>query len=157
MLGRVLGRRHWWDPIDDQILLGAMPLRSDVAKMAEQGVTAVVNMCQEYPGPIEEYRQHHIEQLWLPTVDFNPPSIEHVREGVEFIERHVQRGGKIYIHCKAGRARSATVAICYLIRYRNMSPQRAQAHLLACRPHVHPTLDQREVVKQYVAELPPVA
>ena len=155
MLGRVLGRRHWWDAIDPQILLGAIPLRSDVAKMAEQGVTAVVNMCKEYPGPIDEYRQHQIEQLWLPTIDFNPPTIEHIREGVDFIERQIQRGGKVYIHCKAGRARSATVALCYLVRFRAMSPKQAQEHLIAHRPHVHPTIDQREVVKRYVEEISP--
>lgn len=154
LLGRVLRSRRWWDRIEPNLLLGAMPFHSDVAKMAEEGVTAVINMCQEYQGPLQEYQVHGIEQLWLPTVDFSPPSIEFIRKGVDFIDRHLKVGGTVYVHCKAGRARSATIVLCFLVRHRGMDPQQAQAHLLRCRPHVHSSLNERDVVKEFIRDTP---
>ena len=150
LLGRILHRRNWWDQVDPLVILGALPLRRDVPKLAELQVRGVINMCQEYPGPKTAYEKYNIEQLWLPTVDFNPPSIEAVRKGVEFLAQKTNNNQRVYVHCKAGRARSATIVICWLVKHRGMSPQEAQAHLLACRPQVNPHLLKRAVVREFL-------
>ena len=150
LLGRILHRRNWWDPVDPYVILGALPLKSDVPKLADLQVRGVINMCQEYPGPRADYAKHHIEQLWLPTVDFNPPCLEFVQRGVEFLQNKTQKHQKVYVHCKAGRARSATIVICWLVKHRGMSPEQAQAHLLSCRPQVNPQLLQRPVVREFL-------
>jgi len=150
LLARVLHRRNWWDQVDPMVILGALPLKSDVKKLAKLDVHGVVNMCQEYPGPKKEYEKFHIQQLWLPTVDFNPPSLESVSKGVEFLHQKTTNNQRVYVHCKAGRARSATIVICWLVKHRGMSPEQAQAHLLACRPHVNPHLLDRPVVREYL-------
>ncbi|MFN5274384.1 MAG: hypothetical protein ACK5E3_14335, partial [Planctomycetota bacterium] len=54
----------------------------------------------------------------------------------------------------AGRARSATIVICWLVKHRGMSPQEAQAHLLACRPQVNPHLLKRPVVREFLGLKP---
>jgi atypical dual specificity phosphatase len=150
LLGRVLKIRHWWDHVDEHVILGARPLRRDVSTLATiEHVTGIVNMCEEYRGPEDLYRQTQIEQLWLPTTDFQPPSVEDVSRGVEFIQQHVSRKGTVYVHCKAGRARSATVVICWLVKYRGMSLDEAQKHLLQCRPHINSQLTERKVVREY--------
>lgn len=149
-LARVLHRRNWWDRVDPYVVLGALPLRSDVKKLAELGVRGVVNMCREYRGPVAAYATYGIEQLWLPTVDFNPPTLMDVERGVEFLERKTKQQETVYVHCKAGRARSATIVICWLVKCRGMSPEQAQEHLLRCRPHVNPRLLERLVVRQYL-------
>jgi atypical dual specificity phosphatase len=154
LLGRVFQVRHWWDRIDEYVILGARPLRRDVFHLAEhEHVTGVVNMCEEYRGPEDLYQQANIEQLWLPTTDFHVPGIEDVARGVEFIQQHVTRKGTVYIHCKAGRARSATVAICWLVKYKEMSLEQAQKHLSRCRPHVNAKLADRQVVREYCQNL----
>jgi len=150
LLARVLHRRHWWDSVDPDVILGALPLKRDVPKLAKLQVRGVINMCQEYPGPKEAYQQHNIDQLWLPTVDFNPPSLEAVQKGVEFLHQKTKQNQRVYVHCKAGRARSATIVICWLVKHRGMSPEQAQAHLLACRPHVNPRLLSRPVVREFL-------
>jgi atypical dual specificity phosphatase len=149
LLGRVFRKRNWWDPIDEFVLLGAMPLRSDVGPLYELGVRGVVNMCEEYPGPTAEYAKVGIEQLWLPTTDFHHPTLDHVASGVEFVESFVRKQKIVYVHCKAGRARSATIIICWLVKYRGMNLQDAQQRLLSCRPHVNRTLADRPVVMEY--------
>ncbi len=151
-LARILKRRRWWDPVTPDVVLGALPLRRDVAPLAQLGVRGVINMCREYRGPLGEYQRYGIEQLWLPTVDFNPPSLEDIERGVEFLDRITGQGGKVYVHCKAGRARSATVVLCWLVHSQNMTPEQAQQHLLSKRPHVNPRLLQRPVVQEYLAK-----
>lgn len=146
LLGRVLKVRHWWDHIDPRVIVGAFPFQRDVAAMHAEGVRAVVNTCEEYPGPLREYQNHGIEQLHIPTIDFTHPKIEDVERAVEFIQDHVQRDGTVYIHCKAGRARSATVAMCWLMKYRGMTAAEAQKTLLGCRAHVNPRIYLRPVV-----------
>ena len=75
-----------------------------------------------------------------------------IESGVDFIHRHVTQGGSVYVHCKAGRARSATVVLCYLVAYKHMTPQAAQQYLLEKRPHINPLIYEREVVKEFVAK-----
>ena len=149
--GRLFKVRRWWDVVDEVVVLGARPLRRDVKTFHETlHITGVINMCEEYCGPTDLYEQFGIEQLWLPTVDFTPPNLGDVERGVEFIEQHAQKNGRVYVHCKAGRARSATVVLCWLVKYRGMTPQEAQEHLLKVRPHVHSKLPERAVVQEFV-------
>ena len=152
VLGRVLRVRHWWDRVDPHVILGALPFKRDAAKLQREGVTGVINMCEEYPGPTARYEQLGIEQLWLPTVDFNHPSEEFVERGAEFIERHAKSGGTVYVHCKAGRARSATIVLWWLVRFRGMTPEAAQRKLLAMRPHINPRVYLRPVIQQLFAK-----
>lgn len=152
-LGRVFRARHWWDRVDEFVLLGAMPMRRDVKPLYDLGVRGVINMCKEYAGPTDLYQTLGIRQLWLPTVDFNPPTLEDVSEGVEFLQEMVLSKQSVYVHCKAGRARSATIVICWLVKYRSMSLDEAQDHLIRSRPHVLSTLKHRPVVKEFVQQL----
>ena len=152
-LGRILKVRNWWDAIDSNVILGARPFPSDVAALHGLGVRAVVNTCEEYPGPVAEYQQHGIVQLHIPTTDFVHPSLDDVNQAVEFVQQHVTDGDTVYIHCKAGRARSATIAICWLMKYRSMTAEQAQQKLLDCRPHTNAKLTQRPVVRQFAANL----
>ena len=153
LLGRGLKIRNWWDRVDEGCLLGAVPLRGDPERLHELGVTGVINMCEEFPGPVDLYRRLGIEQLWLPTTDFQPPTAEMVERGAEFIEQHRRRGGQVYVHCKAGRARSATVVLWWLVRYGGLTPKEAQRKLLSVRSHVHPWIYRRAVIGQLVREL----
>ncbi len=109
----------------------------------------MINTCEEYDGPVVAYDQAGIEQLHIPTIDFTPPSLEAIETAVEFTSRFVDAGGRVYIHCKAGRGRSATVAACWLIARHHMTPGQAQLHLLGKRPHVNRHLADREVVRQF--------
>ncbi len=149
LLGRILRLRNWWDGVDERLILGALPFRRDVPKLAASGVTGVVNTCREYSGPISDYEDFQIEQFYMPTVDFTHPRFEDVCQAVSFIERKLAEGGKVYVHCKAGRARSATVAMCWMIKHYQITAQEAQQRLQLKRPHINPHLYERPVVLEY--------
>ncbi len=149
LMERLVAERRWWDAIDEHVLLGALPLPWLVGDMANAGVRAVVNTCVEYGGPVAGYQRHGIEQLRTPTLDFTPPRLEDIERAVTFVEDHRQHGRTVYIHCKAGRGRSATVALCWLVAHRGLTPEQAQAHLEAARPHVDKQLWRRQVVQRF--------
>lgn len=149
LLGRWLSVRRWWDRVDEHVLLGAVPFRRDVPRLAAAGVRAVVNTCEEYPGPVDLYREYEIEQYRMPTVDFTHPLLEDVEGAVEFMNREIEQGHPVYVHCKAGRARSATVVMCWLIDNRQITAREAQQVLNEARPHVNPRLFERPVVREF--------
>lgn len=146
---RLFTQRSVWDRVDETLILGAMPLAWDVKKLASIGIKGVINNCEEYKGPHKTYKRHMIQQLYLPIVDFRPPSLADIQTALAFIEQHRQRGEQVYLHCKAGRGRSATIAICYLIQRYQMPPEQAQTHLQTIRPRIVRDLWKREVIQAF--------
>jgi len=132
---KLRGSGKWWDKIDQNVYLGAAPfsLMGHVSEMHKLGVRAVVNMCDEYTGPIEEYKKLGIVQLRLPTVDHFEPSFKDLVQAVDFVGNCVSRGDIVYIHCRAGHGRGAAVAMCWLMSHLKMTPQEAQTHLSQLR------------------------
>jgi atypical dual specificity phosphatase len=149
--GRLTHRWQWWTVLEPTLILGAVPFRGDVEKLAELGVKAVVNTCEEFPGHLDLYEKYGIEQFWMPTVDFRPPKLADVQAAVAFMQRQVAAGKPVYVHCKAGRARSATVVVCYLVAQRGWTPQQALQWILERRPQVLKTIAKRQVVRDFTA------
>ena len=152
-LGRWLKMRNWWDSIDEHVILGAVPFPRDIPELADMGVRGVVNTCEEYSGPINEYQQFGIEQFHMPTIDFTHPADEDIAAAISFIEKHAANEQKVYVHCKAGRGRSATVAICWLMKSQQISAAKAQQKLTDARRHVNQHLTDRPVVQRFEQSL----
>lgn len=155
-------RGNWWDsfalPDDSKgpaLLLGSVPVtwKGHVDQLHALGVKAVVNLCDEYEGPTREYLVHSIEQLHLPTIDHEEPTVEDIHQAMAFIRRHRELGHGVYIHCKGGHGRSAAVAFCWLLSECNMSPQEAQEFLLSKR-RVRRTLASQPNILQFIDLLP---
>lgn len=109
---------NWVTKVDETIVLGGAPLNffGYPAKLKnEYNVKGVINMCEEYRGPIKEYKKLGIEQLWLPTVDHYEPSEEDLITAVSFIQRHEAQGSSVYVHCRAGHGRSGAVVFAYML------------------------------------------
>ncbi|OPJ82869.1 phosphatidylglycerophosphatase and protein-tyrosine phosphatase 1 isoform X1 [Patagioenas fasciata] len=136
-------RRSWFHRIDGTVLLGALPLRGRSRRLvAEENVRAVVTLNEEYETRFlccsaQEWEAMGVEQLRLSTVDLTGvPTLENLHEGVEFILKHRACGNSVYVHCKAGRSRSATMVAAYLIQLHHWSPQEAIDAIAKIRPHI---------------------
>ncbi|GJN00901.1 hypothetical protein PR202_ga18127 [Eleusine coracana subsp. coracana] len=95
-------------------------------------------------------QSHGIDHLVIPTRDYMfAPSLVDINQAVDFIHRNASSGRITYIHCKAGRGRSTTVVLCYLVKYKNMTPAAAFEHVRSKRARVLLTLSQWKVVQEF--------
>ncbi|XP_076855157.1 phosphatidylglycerophosphatase and protein-tyrosine phosphatase 1 [Brachyhypopomus gauderio] len=151
-----ISSRRWFNRVDQTVLLGALPFKSMTVELVEtENVRGVITMNEEYEtkyfcNSMEEWKNAGVEQIRLSTVDLiGVPSLEHIHKGVEFALKHREQGNSVYIHCKAGRSRSATLAAAYLIRVHCCSPEKACNMLAAIRPHVLIRSTQLDMLQKY--------
>mmetsp|Transcript_32636 Transcript_32636/g.84273 ORF Transcript_32636/g.84273 Transcript_32636/m.84273 type:complete len:205 (-) Transcript_32636:1034-1648(-) len=108
-------KKPYFSKITDNIYLGSAPFWFHVSNLREMGITAVVNMCEEYSGPITTYKKHGIRQYRVPSIDYIHPSLDEVQLAVDFLKKELENGGNVLVHCKSGKGRSATVVLCHLL------------------------------------------
>jgi atypical dual specificity phosphatase len=60
---------------------------------------------------------------------------------------------RVFIHCKAGRGRAATLTLCYLLATTRLSPKEAIKHILSRRHVVEPSVQNFKVVQKFVQRL----
>ncbi|CAG9565704.1 unnamed protein product [Danaus chrysippus] len=147
--------RRWYDRMDDTVILGALPFQGMTKQLIEEeNIKGVVSMNETYELKIfsndgEKWREHGVEFLQLATTDiFEAPDQDKLIEGVRFINRFLPQSsqslstsddrtrGTVYVHCKAGRTRSATLVGCYLMMRNGWSPNEAVDYMKSRRPHI---------------------
>jgi hypothetical protein len=97
------------------------------------GVVAVLNVCTFK----DEYRAQYHEDM--PIRDAAPaPSIDWLRDAVQFVEEHRGKDRHTYVHCYAGISRSAMVTAAYLMKKHNWSRDEALAVIRKSRPIISP-------------------
>lgn len=138
-----LSSRRWYDRIDDTVILGALPFKSMTHNLCtEEQVRAVVSMNEDYElffaNSAGDWDKVGVEFLQLRTRDiFEAPSQEKLVEGVDFVMRYVRiPEASVYVHCKAGRTRSATLVGCYLMSRHGWSPEETVKFMRGKRPHI---------------------
>ncbi|KAM9301620.1 phosphatidylglycerophosphatase and protein-tyrosine phosphatase 1 [Gastrophryne carolinensis] len=148
--------RKWYDRIDETVILGALPFRGMSEKLIrEENVRGVITMNEEYETRLlchnaQQWEALGVEQLRLSTVDFTGvPSLDNLQKGVEFVHKHQEQGHSVYIHCKAGRSRSATMVAAYLIERHKWKPDTAAAFIANIRPHILIRGSQHRILEQF--------
>ncbi|XP_074594541.1 protein tyrosine phosphatase, mitochondrial 1 isoform X2 [Brevipalpus obovatus] len=135
--------RRWFDRIDETVILGALPWRKITHQlMNDEKVGGIVSMNENYELNMgvtkrEEWQKLGVKFLQLQTADiFHAPSQDNLDRGVSFIKSFDGTGNSVYVHCKAGRTRSATLVACYLIQKYNLKPREAVELIITKRPHI---------------------
>ncbi|XP_030369771.1 phosphatidylglycerophosphatase and protein-tyrosine phosphatase 1 isoform X2 [Scaptodrosophila lebanonensis] len=150
--------RNWYDRVDENVILGALPFRNQAHDLiTKENMKAVVSMNEDYElsafsNDAPKWKNIGVEFLQLATTDiFESPNQEKLFRGVEFINRFLpltkrikglsttqdpENIGTVYVHCKAGRTRSATLVGCYLMLKNGWTPDQAVDHMRHCRPHI---------------------
>ncbi|GLT98618.1 hypothetical protein SLE2022_161160 [Rubroshorea leprosula] len=143
---------RWWDEVDQYLLLGAVPFPKDVLRLKRLGVSGVITLNEPYETlvPTSLYHAHGIEHLVIPTRDYLfAPSPSDIRRAVDFIHKNASCGRTTYVHCKAGRGRSTTIVLCYLVEHKHMTPAAALDYVRSSRPRVLLAPSQWKAVLDY--------
>jgi atypical dual specificity phosphatase len=134
----------WYSRIDDSLIVGAMPFKSMLEPLEAENVGGVV-CCTEtfetkaaYNGMRkEDWEERNIKFHHVPMQDFTgSTSRVNVQKAVAFMDEVASNGKTVYVHCKAGRTRSATVAVCYLMHKHDYMPNVALGIVAQKRPQV---------------------
>lgn len=160
------GGHDWWTPITDNIVLGAIPLEHQLDRLKESNVSAVLTMLEPFererglvkPLNREDYEKAKIDNYAIETADFLGVPVESIVKGVEYVKKNVDLGEKVYIHCKAGRGRSATIVVAYFLKYgtpdgkKFSSVEEAYKYVKAIRPQINLNPRQQAKIKEYYAQ-----
>lgn len=153
-----LNVRPWYNRVDERVLIGALPWISIRDELIEkENVRAVVSMNENFElawlkrwvASRDVWTNSNVNFLQLQTQDiFETPSQDKLKAGVEFILSQ-KDGESVYVHCKAGRTRSATLVCCYLMKKNRWTPQQAHDLLATKRPQLALHKPQWTALSQY--------
>jgi len=115
------------------------------------GVTRILNLVEdrEYPPGartqvVRSLRAAGIVEERFSSQDYGALSASLLDEASELANSWLDEGDLVYIHCRAGWQRSATVAAAVLVRRFGMDPDDALAAINARKPTAKPLPHQRE-------------
>jgi len=116
--------RFCWH-IDNLVAGSARPgrygdLRDDLARLKEEGIEVIVNLCSE-PVEIPPEFEDSFRQVHVPVVDGHPPEAEQLEEIMGEVLRAKAGGKKVVIHCRGGVGRTATVLIPLIMELEGVS------------------------------------
>eukprot|EP00116_Pleurobrachia_bachei_P013230 sb/3473492/ len=118
----LLTNRDWYNYIDSTVMLGALPpyfLKEKLVEEEKVGAVISLNMPYErqwLTTPTEEWESVGVEHYKIDIPDFiSTPSVEQMWQGIELIKKKEELGCTTYVHCKAGRSRSATMVAAYVM------------------------------------------
>jgi protein-tyrosine phosphatase len=123
------------------LYLGSQHGRMGKRKLQRLGIHASVNLRSEFDDAAHGLALS--SACHLPTPDGYAPSVEQLREGIAFIRRVLEKGGRVYVHCLSGIGRAPTLAAAYLVS-EGMSAEEAVAAVRRARPFIDLTPPQIE-------------
>lgn len=136
--------------ITPHIWLGGQPQVSRFSELERRGIGAIVNMRSEFSYPVET-KWGDMRQLHLPTTDNTAPSLEHLKEGVAFIQEAVEQDESVYVHCWSGLGRGPTMVAAYFVS-EGMKPAEAWDRIRRVRPFIRPTETQRQQLEMFAKQ-----
>jgi protein-tyrosine phosphatase len=145
-------QRFGYAAVADGLVTGAYPLDArDVAALSAAGVEVAYNLCQdvEYAeGQREVVRQAlaraGIVERRQQVEDYGNLSGAALDRAVGDVVAELEAGRRVYLHCRAGWQRSATVAAAVIALRENLSLPLALAALRRRKPRAEPLPHQRD-------------
>jgi atypical dual specificity phosphatase len=150
-------RTYGFAAIYNNLLIGAYPLDgNDVAALEQIGVKQVVNLVED-----EEYEPGQHEDVLLALghagipenrvslTDFGDLPASTFEQAVQRVIKSLDHGRRTYVHCRAGRQRSASVAAGVVAVRSGMDIDNAVEFVRTRRPKADPLPNQRDDLRTW--------
>ncbi len=126
--------------ITEDLFVGTTPRPRDYDELRSLGVTLVINMRLER-WPRRDTHPSPLAFKWYPTLDnpLFPIPIFMLHRGARAALEAIEAGGKVYVHCQAGRHRSVAMAASILIA-QGMDASSAMELIKSCREIADPDI-----------------
>lgn len=123
----------------------------NIPQLKAEGIEAIVNM--RLVPDSEAVKNAGFETLHLPTPDRTPVSLSDLLTGADFIQKRIEKGKKVLVHCMYGEGRAPSVVVAYLIS-QGMTLEHALALVTKKRPYVNLTLEQAHRLQEFEETYP---
>ncbi|BAD69005.1 putative DsPTP1 protein [Oryza sativa Japonica Group] len=122
-------------PIVQGLYLGSVGAAMNKDALKSLNITHILIVARSLnPAFAAEFNYKKIEVLDSPDIDL----AKHFDECFSFIDESISSGGNVLVHCFAGRSRSVTIIVAYLMKKHQMSLENALSLVRSKRPQVAP-------------------
>ncbi|MFT5701424.1 MAG: hypothetical protein ACI8ZB_004318 [Desulforhopalus sp.] len=119
--------------VTKNLAVGHAPMSyAELDEIHEQGIDAIVNLCEEFCDLHELEENSGFEVFYLPITDDRAPNMEEMEKGLAWMDESMYLGKKVLVHCKHGVGRTGTFVTAYLLR-RGMGLKKAEKLLKKTR------------------------
>lgn len=175
IVSHYLGCSSWYNEITEGVILGALPLQNlgHAEQLIDKKIGAVLSMVQKFESrdssilsvPVleETWHAHGIDFLRIEVPDLEAPTTEQIDLALDYIHNHEKQGKITYVHCKAGIGRSATIVVCYLLKYHREEilklakgkdlVEAAIAYVQERRPQIAISFVQQDAIRNYFSQM----
>lgn len=125
--------------VTKNLAVGHAPMSyAELDSIREQGIDAIVNLCEEFCDLHELEENSGFEVFYLPITDEHAPKMEEMEKGLEWLDEAMYLGKKVLVHCKHGVGRTGTFVTAYLLR-RGLGMKKAEKLLRKRKARANPT------------------
>ncbi|MEJ7798189.1 MAG: dual specificity protein phosphatase [Solirubrobacteraceae bacterium] len=138
--------------VGEGLVMGAYPQDADdVAELIEARITRIFNLVQdlEYdPGArdacVAALAEAGIEERRVELVDYGSLAATQIEDAAQTVLAWLDGGERVYVHCRAGWQRSATIVAAIVTLREDIAPWQALDLLRERKPTANPLSHQRE-------------
>ncbi|GAQ82139.1 Dual specificity phosphatase [Klebsormidium nitens] len=132
--------------IEEGLYVGSVGAACNKEALDRLGITHIVCVMAQWESPFPtEYTHHQIR-----IMDTTQASLlVHLDPAIEFVTKAREEGGRVLVHCFAGRSRSISVATAVLMKQHSISMDEALARLREKRPIMSPNPGFIEQLRRY--------
>ncbi|AFK23214.1 dual specificity protein phosphatase family protein [Pyrococcus sp. ST04] len=135
--------------IDESVAFSRMPYEDELEELVKE-FQAFVVLVEEFElvYNLDDLRAR-ADVLHVPIPDFTAPSLKELTTIVEWIERKVNEGKKVLIHCYGGSGRSGTIAVAWLMYKHRLPLKEALRKVRILKPSAVETEEQMNILMEF--------
>lgn len=100
-------------------------LRDDLARLRDAGIGLLVCLEEQDPTPTAEREAMGIAGHHIPIVDMQAPTLDEALDVCARIDRTLESGAGVAVHCRGGLGRTGTILACYVAWHRGVPATQA--------------------------------
>ncbi len=129
---------HHISDITDNLYLTSAYGASSPTALRAKGINCIINATMSFQVPTPASHTE-FEYIRVPVDDVPSANLSLYFDRIaDKIYEVKKRGGRCLVHCYAGRSRSASLIMVYLMKYENMTLKKAHQFVRSRRPVIRP-------------------
>ena len=126
-----------------------LPVTQDEFKwVIDKGIKSIVTV-REVPLPSRWIDGTNIDYLHLMVEDYGVPNMEVLDEAVNYIDKKIQSGKPVLVHCAAGKGRTGALLAAYMIKKESLTAEQAIEKIRLMRPGSVQSVTQETALSMY--------